>query len=287
MVFVAGVEPVVMTESALFIAVQDNMLLGREGAPWHPLNRTAFAMTGLKTVEQHFLGYLDQQACWVVEVATETQRPASGFQWLRLRSQLGIVAEDIFLLAGRAIQIVQWYKDHQYCGRCGRPTVTDQQERAKICHACSLHFYPRLSPCIITLITRGTHCLLARHARASQPVFSALAGFIEVGERPEDTVHREVREETGIEIHSVRYFASQPWPFPGQLMLGFTAEYLSGDIQIDGHEIIEADWFRYDCLPQIPPAATLSGQLIEEFVRQQSQESHFFNKSHGTPEKYR
>lgn len=266
MTFVAGVEPLTISGEALFIPVLDNLLLCLAGAGWRPLEQHELAASESVVLEQHFLGYLCQKACWVVDVARAGQ--AEGFEWHSLRSQLGLVPEDMFLLAGRALQISRWYGDHQFCGRCGRPTTTDPQERAKVCHACNLSFYPRLSPCIITLITRGDECLLARHARASRPVFSALAGFVEVGERPEDTVHREVREEVGIEIQAVQYFASQPWPFPGQLMLGFTGEYLSGDILVDGVEIMEAHWFRYDGLPAIPSAATLSGQLIANFIQQ-------------------
>lgn len=269
MAFVAGVEPLGMTADALFIPVRDNSLLVRDGGTWQPLERALIGSLDLAITGQHFLGYLDGQACWVLDIAEQSGSRVEGFIWQGLRSQLGLIPEQDFLLAGRALQITHWYGNHQFCGRCGRPMVTDLQERARICHACNLHFYPRLSPCVIVLVTRGDHCLLARHARASRPVFSALAGFIEVGERPEDTVHREVQEEVGLNIHQLRYFASQPWPFPGQLMLGFTAEYHSGEIQADGIEILEADWFRYDRLPQTPPAATLSGQLIAHFLAQQ------------------
>ena len=266
MAFVAGVEPLTISGEALFIPVLDNLLLCLNESAWRPLAYHELTAIDPVIIEQHFLGYLGKKACWVVDVARAGG--AAGYVWSSLRSQLGRVPEDAFLLAGRALQISRWYAEHQYCGRCGRPTRTDSQERAKICDACDLSFYPRLSPCIITLISRGDECLLARHARASKPVFSALAGFIEVGERPEDTVHREVREEVGIEVQSVQYLASQPWPFPGQLMLGFTGEYLSGDIHVDGVEIMEAHWFHYDCLPATPPAATLSGQLIAHFVEQ-------------------
>ena len=169
-----------------------------------------------------------------------------------------------------AVLVVQWHLDHQFCGRCGRPTVSNDDERAKVCHQCEIHFYPRLSPCVIVLITRGDECLLAQHARSKQAIYTALAGFVEAGERLEDTIHREILEEVGVAVHSPRYFHSQPWPFPHQLMLGFHAEYASGDIQIDNDEIVDARWWRYDQLPQVPPIATLAGQLIAHFVQQQT-----------------
>jgi len=268
MAFIAGVEPLLAGGDSLFIPVQDNRLWVENDRFWRPLNLGELTEAGFTVIATHFLGYLDQVPCQVVEVATSDVITREGWQWKSLRTQLGLVGDDLFLLAGRALQTVQWDNDHRFCSRCGRPTEPDGVERAKVCHACERHFYPRLSPCIITLVTRGNECLLARHARASRPVFSPLAGFIEVGERPEDTIHREVREEVGIEVHSLAYVASQPWPFPGQLMLGFSSQYASGEIQVDGVEILEAGWFRFDRLPDIPHVATLSGQLIARFLSQ-------------------
>lgn len=191
-------------------------------------------------------------------------------QWLGLRAQMGLIDDRLFSVAGSALQWARWRDEHRYCGRCGRETeAMAKGEPARYCPTCELRFYPRLSPCMITLITRGEYCLLARHARSRKAFHTALAGFVEIGERVEDTVHREIREEVGLRVAEPRYFGSQPWPFPGQLMLGFHAEYAGGEIQVDGEEILEADWWRYDRLPLVPPPQTLAGQLIAHFVAQQ------------------
>ncbi len=122
---------------------------------------------------------------------------------------------------------------------------------------------------MIVAVTKGDQILLAHHKRANRPVYSTLAGFVEAGERVEDCVRREVFEEVGIDIGEPRYLLSQPWPFPSQLMLGFIAEYQSGDIRIDEKEILDARWFRYDALPETPSRASVAGQLIAFFVAQQ------------------
>lgn len=277
MSFLSASTPAQLTSATYYIPVCNNTLLCAGDGTWHPLTQAEFVALGLITLSQHFIGYWHHSACWVVEVGRSPQENALAdmtdnmghkYCWQGLRSQLGLISEEQFGLAGRALQVLQWHLDHQFCGRCGRPTAADEEERAKVCHPCDLRFYPRLSPCIITLVTRNNECLLARHARSSLPVYTALAGFIEVGERPEDTVHREIQEEVGITVRNLRYAASQPWPFPGQLMLGFYAEYDGGDICVDGHEITDAQWYRYDRLPQVPPIATLSGQLIAGFITQ-------------------
>jgi NAD+ diphosphatase len=270
--FLSASSPANLTSATYYIPVSDNNLLCAGDGAWHPLTQADFGALGLITLSQHFIGYLNHSACWVVEVGNSVDTPEIAdtrgrkYRWLGLRSQLGLINEEQFVLAGRALQVLQWHRDHQFCGRCGHPTAADEDERAKVCHPCNLRFYPRLSPCIITLVTRRNECLLARHARSSQPIYTALAGFVEVGERPEDTIHREIHEEVGIQVQDLRYVASQPWPFPGQLMLGFYAEYAGGDICVDGNEIIDAQWYRYDRLPQVPPIATLSGQLIAGFI---------------------
>ncbi len=191
-----------------------------------------------------------------------------GYQWLSLRVLLEQLSEDEFQIAGRALQVLRWHFDHQFCGRCGQPTLQHSQDLAKSCVHCAIDFYPRLSPCIITLITRGDECLLAWHTRSKEEKYSCLAGFIEMGESPEQTLEREVMEEVGLRVNNIRYVASQPWPFPGQLMLGYFADYTSGDIEVDQQEILSAYWFRYNQLPKIPPATTISGRLIQAFVQE-------------------
>jgi NAD+ diphosphatase len=232
----------------------------------------------LMTISEHELSRLNvhvflQQAMVVnhseqVFVAGVIQQDILGYRWLNLRSQVGLVTDDRFQLAGRALQMLRWHLDHQYCGRCGKPTVQHLSDIAKTCVKCSLDFYPRLSPCIITLVAKGDYCLLARHAKSKTETYSCLAGFIEIGESPEQTVAREVMEEVSVGVSNIRYVTSQPWPFPGQLMLGYFADYASGDIMPDQNEILDADWYHYTALPKVPPSATISGRLINTYVQQ-------------------
>jgi NAD+ diphosphatase len=133
------------------------------------------------------------------------------------------------------------------------------------CEPCGAVNYPRISPCIIVLVTRGEELLLARNARFPRPFYSTLAGFIEAGENAEECLRREVREEVGVEVGAVSYFRSQSWPFPNQLMLGFFAEYSAGDIVCEPGEIADARWFHYSALPQVPPESSISGQLIRDY----------------------
>jgi len=203
-----------------------------------------------------------------LHVVSVLSKNVTGFQWLSLRSLLEHLSETDFQTAGRALQVLRWHFDHQFCGRCGNPTVQHSQDLAKTCVHCAIDFYPRLSPCIITLVTRGDECLLAWHTRSTAEKYSCLAGFIEMGESPEQTLEREVMEEVGLRVKNIRYISSQPWPFPGQLMLGYFADYASGDIEVDQQEIRSAHWFRYNQLPKIPPATTISGRLIKTFVQE-------------------
>ena len=220
-------------------------------------------------LEKFFLCFCGQTPCYVQSLAVKQRDDnlPEGYQWRSLRSLLGILSDDHFNWAGRATQVLSAYRDHRFCGRCGSLTQPVVNEHASTCSSCDLSFYPRLSPCAIMVITRGEYCLLARNVGWGN-WFSALAGFVEAGETVEQTVRRETLEEVGIRVGELTYIGSQPWPFPGQLMLGFHAEYESGHIIPDQTEIAEAGWYRYDALPPHPGIHTLSGQLIKRFVDQ-------------------
>ena len=219
-------------------------------------------------VSEHYLGALDEQFIWAAVVSLNSEESYHGGQWLGLRAQLTILDEHWFSLTSRALQLSQWFHDHKFCGRCGTNTQLCAEDGAKFCPICNLRFYPRISPCMIVLVTRGDELLLAHHQRASRVVYSALAGFVEAGESVEQTVIREIMEEVGLEVSDVEYFRSQPWAFPHQLMLGFFARYVAGDIRIDKKEIVDAQWFRFDELPEIPLEKSIAGQLINHYVRQ-------------------
>ncbi len=184
-----------------------------------------------------------------------------------LRSLLFFSDQEQFLLAGRASQLVDWYEGHRFCGACGARTVHHDNERTLVCVACSQHFFPRISPCVIMLVTKGEQMLLARSSRHKAKFYSCLAGFIEIGETPEETVHREVKEEVNLEVKNIRYVSSQSWPFPSQLMLGFLAEYAGGEIVPEPSEIDDAQWYDIDSLPSVPSEKiSVAGKLICTFI---------------------
>jgi NAD+ diphosphatase len=216
-------------------------------------------------VRSQFLGTLDNQPCYSAELPKDTIVP-KGMTLLGLRQLYATLDEDLFALSGRAIQIMEWDRTHQYCGCCATLTTQLPHERAKRCPNCRLVNYPRLSPAVIVLISRGEELLLARASRFPAGMYGLIAGFVEPGESLEETIVREVREEVGIEIEDIRYFGSQPWPFPNSLMIGFTATYASGDIVIEPQELVEAGWFSKHNLPQIPPKLSIARKLIDSFV---------------------
>jgi NAD+ diphosphatase len=221
---------------------------------------------------QHFLGMLGERPCWAgaVEPPEAGDRTDDDGAFLALRALWGRLSEVEWTVAGRAVQLVEWDRTHRFCGRCGNETGLSSEERSRRCPHCGLSAFPRLAPAIIVLIERdgadGLEALLARGRQFPLPMYSCLAGFVEPGETLEGAVHREVREEVGIEIEDVRYVASQPWPFPHSLMLGFTAKWSSGDIVIDETEIADASWYRADDLPMVPPGMSIARKLIDAWV---------------------
>lgn len=225
----------------------------------------------LEPKRKHYLGIWDGRHCYSAELAGETE-PPDGWTFQGLRRLFGLLPEAFFWMAGRAVQIVAWDRDHQFCGRCAKPTETIPTERAKECPNCGLHSYPRLSPAIIVLIQKGNEILLARSHRHPPDRFSVLAGFVEPGETLEEATAREVFEEVGIRVKNIRYFGSQPWPFPNSLMIGFTCEYAGGEIVLEEAEMAEAGWFTVDNMPRIPGSISISRQLIDWFIEQQGKE---------------
>lgn len=222
-------------------------------------------------IEKLYLGTWQNIACFAFIYPPDLELPGdSPLSIGSLRSRLGLIADDLFGLAGRALQLAHWYEFHRYCGRCGRPTELQLHERVLACPACGALFYPRIAPCVIGIVIRGETCLLAHNVNFAEGLYSTIAGFIEPGETAEQALAREIREETGIEVEQLEYISSQPWPFPSQLMLGFVARYKSGDIKVDGTEITDAQWFAPHAMPAVPPPHTISGKLIDIFLQRAS-----------------
>jgi NAD+ diphosphatase len=219
-------------------------------------------------IRKQFIGYLDKTPCYAAEITTDGG-VSGNFALKSLRELFfGELGEELVWIAGQANQLVDWNRSHQFCGKCGRQTEDGHDERAKVCPRCRLINYPRVSPAIIVAVIRDNKILLANNVRFKHGYYSVLAGFVEPGENLEECVAREIKEEVGISVNNIRYFASQPWPFPNSLMVAFLADYAGGDIITDQTEIKDAGWFTADNLPNIPPRITVARQLIDWFLDQ-------------------
>ncbi len=257
-----------------FVFQESKLLVRAAGEGAEVLQASTAEELGLPILRRQYLGELRQDGqpplhCYSAEADPSAALP-DGVSAEGLRQLYTRLDEPLFQIAGRAVQIVDWDRTHQFCGRCAAPMENLPTERAKKCPVCELTNFPRLSPAIIIAIVRhtaeGPRLLLARNHRFPQNFYSVLAGFVEPGESLEQCAHREVLEEVGIAIQNVRYFASQPWPFPNSLMLGFTAGYAGGDFVLEEGEIAEAGWFAPDALPNLPPPISIARRLIDWFV---------------------
>ncbi|MDF7800891.1 NAD(+) diphosphatase [Pontiellaceae bacterium B1224] len=216
-----------------------------------------------------YLGLLDNMPCYTARLDEATVLP-TGYESGDIRSLHGHFEDELYALIGYASQILTWSENHQFCSRCGTKAEASEQERAMVCPACGLMNYPRISPSMIVAVTRGNELLMARGHHFPEGLYSVVAGFVEPGENLEQCVAREVMEETGLEITNIKYHSSQPWPFPHSLMVGFTADYVGGEIRIDPKEIADAGWYTANNLPEkIPSKATIARKLIDHFLSSQ------------------
>jgi NAD+ diphosphatase len=213
---------------------------------------------------RHYLGRLEGLDCWVLKL--EAAPP--GWRPTPLRAAMMGLPAPLMALAGRAAQVLEWDRTHRFCGACGTPTEALAHERARRCPACGHSAHPCVSPAMMALVWRGSgataELLLAHSPHYAPGLYSALAGFVEPGESIEDCVHREVAEEFGVQVDELAYYGSQSWPFPHSLMVAFTARWTAGAIVRQEAEIEDAQWFRIDALPRIPPRFSVSGHLIRD-----------------------
>ena len=222
--------------------------------------------TEMKIANKQFIGYLNHKPCFLSELTKESKLD-NELILTPLRNLLGRIPDSLFTICSRSLQLSEWNKNNQFCGTCGSKMNNHMTERAMFCECNGLLIYPRISPCIIVLVTKGEKLLLAHNKNFPGTFYSTLAGFIEAGESAESAIHREIFEEVKVRVKNIKYYGSQSWPFPSQLMLGYHADYLEGDITPDGEEIDSADWFHYKDLPQVPTGnISISGQLIESYI---------------------
>ena len=262
--------PEQVTETALWFLFEDHKLLIKsQGENVLIPQSTDLEALDLPPQERQYLGSLDGRPCYAGELPKEA--PLSDpFALKVIRTLFGRLEEELMWIAGLANQLVAWNQNHRSCGKCGHLTEYKTDERARACPQCGLINYPRLSPAIIVAVLRDNQILLAHSQRFPAKFYSVLAGFVEPGESLEECVKREIMEEVCISVKNIRYFGSQPWPFPDSLMIAFTAEYAEGEIEIDPAEILDAGWFSADNLPPIPPKISIARQLIDWFVENMS-----------------
>lgn len=212
-----------------------------------------------------FLGDMDGKNYYFGELIGEIDN-SYNYKLKTLRSILSVVPRETFLICAMAYQIFCWDKSNKYCGKCGHELHYKSDERAKVCSNCDNVLYPRISPAMMVSITCDDKILLAHNKNFPTDMYGNISGFIDAGENLEACIFREVYEEIGIRIKNIKYFGSQVWPFPDSLMLGFTAEYDSGKINVDGEEIVDARWFDADNMPRIPEKNTIAYKMIQKFL---------------------
>jgi NAD+ diphosphatase len=264
MVWQAAVAAPAVTRGRQFILADQALYVVRGEAVTVPEGPIAGSIEG----DWIYLGAQDGQSCFARLASPGEVVP--GAEPVAMRALFGALGDADFAIAGRALGLTAWDRDHRWCGRCGGETARSSTERVRTCRRCGFAAYPRLSPAVIMLVERDGRALLARNGANQMRFHSVLAGFVEVGESLEEAVHREVAEEVGVRITDVRYFGSQPWPLTNSLMVGFTAQWASGELSPDGTEIAEAAWYAPDRLPLVPGPISISRGLIDDWVRRRS-----------------
>jgi len=254
------------SESAISIVLRNQEFLTSKNSEFLIFEEDDLKWSEMEMVNKQFIGYLNDKPCNILEV-THDSKLDDDLILTPLRNLLGRIPDSLFTVCSRSLQLSEWKRNNQFCGICGKNMRMHETERAMFCECNNALVYPKISPCIIVLVTKGEELLLAHNKNFPGTFYSTLAGFIEAGESAESAIHREIFEEVKVRVQNIKYFGSQSWPFPSQLMLGYHAEYLEGEITPDGEEIDLADWFHYKDLPNVPTGnISISGQLIESYI---------------------
>ncbi len=249
----------------LYFMIRDQEIIVRHNQDQYWLTtETDILLLNLDLTQSHFIGSWHEHFCYALDFP-EHLSLIYPLKSISLRDAFSQFSSSAVRAISLAKQVLTWNRNFLFCGQCGQPTINLPDERAKVCANCGLTNYPRLSPSIIVSVVRDERILLARSRRFPEGMYSVLAGFVEPGETLEECIHREVFEEVGVEITNIQYFGSQNWPFPHSLMIGFTADYLTGEISIDDDEIVDARWFKAMNLPRIPGGYSIARKMIDHF----------------------
>jgi NAD+ diphosphatase len=272
-------------DRAGFYAIAGEMVVLKAGDEIHdPLfRREELAGLGAQT-ESVFLGLIDGAGRFGVGLEPSVVEPLKAKNQffitdLRSIAMQGLVAQDELPPLAEAKAMLHWHARHRFCSNCGAPSALVEAGWRRDCPACKTTHFPRTDPVVIMLAIDGERCLLGRQTRFVKGMWSCLAGFVEPGETIEEAVRRETREEAGITCGRVRYFATQPWPFPMSLMIGCHAEALTSDITVDRSELEDARWFdreeaalmllrRHPVKLGTPPAVAIAYHIIRAFVEE-------------------
>ena len=205
----------------------------------------------------------DEAVCYMAR--SEQEALSEGYRWLDLRESFHVLPERTYIKAGKASELLYFDRQHRYCGICGAP-MEWASAISKRCTRCGEELWPKLSTAIIVLVHRGEEALLVKAKNFRRDYYGLVAGFVETGETLEECVAREVMEETGLRVANIRYFASQPWPYPMGLMIGFQADYVEGDIALRDGELRDAAFFTRDTIPAIPGKMSMARMLIDNWL---------------------
>ncbi len=254
-------------ENALYFVYYNKEILVKitdETVQMPTKNEITLLKSNLKN--SYYIGELKGKAC-ICGRLEENSDIKIGYQFMPLNDPIWEKDEQLYLVAIKAMQLISWDENTKYCGCCGSKFERKKDERAKQCPKCGKVEYPRISPAIIVGIKKGEDILLAHNAHFREGLYSIIAGFVEQGETLEQAVRREVYEEVGIKIKNITYVSSKPWSLSDSLMLGFTAEYESGEIEVDGIELVDAGWYNKEHLPPLlPMPITTAREIINQLI---------------------
>lgn len=203
---------------------------------------------------------------YVCYESAEPPSPSDGCELCELRASWRRLPEDVYLAAAKGAELLHWDRTTKYCPRCGGP-LRRNSEISKYCDGCDNELFPSPAPAILVLVRRGEEALLVHARNFRRPFFGLVAGFVETGESLEECVAREVKEETSLDIRDIRYFGSQGWPFPMNLMVGFTAEYAGGELRFADEELSEGGFFSRDNLPELASPPSLAREMIDAWIQ--------------------
>ncbi len=258
-------EKKITEDSLVFAFIGNKLLLVDESIPLY--NRVQELDIGYIK----YIGKTNEISCFVLDINQEEESFPLG-ALVGVRQLYALLPEAQLRAAIYGFQLILWNRKTKFCGQCGSTTTENLAEvLVKSCPKCKAEYYPKISPSVIVAVIKDDKILLAQHKRITNGMYTVLAGFVNPGESLEECIHREIKEEAGIEVCNIRYFGSQPWPFPDSLMIGFIADFDKGEIKPDNEEITDLKWFKADEIPEWPDKVSIARSLIDSFIENNSQ----------------